>query len=599
MAQKVSLDFLKETITSKRRRLELLKQKEAMYGFLETPTHILIDIENLEKEIEADEAALRQLQASATDAPVPAGAVKWLPIVFAVTGLVLLTALGIGLAQNSDNPPATAAITPLPNIGLNIVVAEFTPVTGAPLLNPDDGRNLRDTLVAAMEAALADLPEWAQPGKVRPIEAIPDFEPAAREAGAAQLARAHHAVIVLYGRIAPQANGVYLVYPEFYIAPNAQGFDYGAEIVGATQFGEPVQFLPPFNASERAGVNARLQARIEALQQVVRGLSDFGLQHDDAAYLAFNTALNRLRESSPDESGQEVIHLLLGAVKLREFRRFSGLSLDPNMPVDANLAEAARKQAALHFSDGLALNPGYARLNLGLGGIALAQAIQLIPADQPWPETIVSRLEDARYFYANALPAPDEQSPYGYVSAKAQFGVAQAQLGLYEYYQQQARQAEDPTASRQLARNAYTKAETGLQQVVSAYQEAGQPAQLLEIAGQAQALLGKLALLEARYLTAAGQTESAQSLFKQTLLACDAAYPLLESNEQDGSRLAVYYHAKCLDWQAEAYLRGQPPNPTASAGACATAVPLGLNSGVLRANELTCSYLQLIGDEAK
>ncbi|GAB4443839.1 MAG: hypothetical protein Kow0031_26160 [Anaerolineae bacterium] len=630
MAHENNIDHVENLIDTKAQRLQIQREKEAFFG-PNTPPEILMEIRNLEGELQklqalrADlrrqrEARLSSRERQPDEAEKPAASpakpprpalptpAKWAIAAAAAVAVVLLVMLfPTPPAETDATPHATAlpspaeaagqlvtdtpAVTPtltgepMPKNGFNIAVAEFTSVTGDPLLNPDDGTDLQETLVAAMKATQARLPSFQQLGEVRPVPAIPGTDPQSREDNAALVAETLRATVVVYGRIAPAQGGGYQVYPALYVPPSTQGFDYGAEIVGATQFGEPVQFWPPLAAPEMADVNAHLQARIEALQHVVLGLSHFGIRQDELAYAEYNLALNRLRESAPDESGQEVLHLLLGAVKLREFQRFGGVSLEPDVTLNPTLAEQARQQADSHFSDGLLANPHYDRLNLGLGAVALAQAIQQMPASGPWPDTIYTRLVDALDFYSAALAAPDEQSPSGYVPVKAHFGVAQAHLGLYSYYMKQVDGLPD---SRELALKSHKAAETNLQQVLSAYREVKQPAQLLELAGQAQSLLARLALSEAAYFEDAGQPDAAQPLWRQTLLACEEALPLLTAAEQDDSRLAVYYHAQCLDWQAVAYSRIQPPDPAAAANACATAVPLGINSGALQPHQFSC-----------
>jgi len=60
-----SIDALKEQITLKNRHLQMLKRREAIEG-IKTDPGVLIQIEDLEKEIRQLEAELQQLQAEAT-----------------------------------------------------------------------------------------------------------------------------------------------------------------------------------------------------------------------------------------------------------------------------------------------------------------------------------------------------------------------------------------------------------------------------------------------------------------------------------------------------------------------------------------------------
>ena len=608
---------MKKIIKRDKRRLQLLKEQAAIRG-LNTPPEITIEIEDLEQKIPKKQDRLQQLKAGHSapadgeittkdDATRPATSIRRkksrLPGILLIVavgiglGLVIAGGIGFGVINSGDiveSPPAAAVITPtivpMAAHGVNIAVAEFTSPGGSPLLQPEDSQRLRDALVAAMEAALNDLSPSQRRGEVRPIDPVSGDNPAAREANVAHLAQTHNATIVLYGQIAPQAGGIYLVYPEFYVTPGEQGFDYGAEIIGPTEFGGRVQFLPPLDAPQVVDINAELKARVEALQAVIQGLANFGEKKDAAAFGAFQEARTVLLDSG-FESGLEVIQLLLGAVKLREYRRFSGLELEPDIATDSAKAENALYEAELAFGEGLEVDRNYARLNLGMGGIALAQAGRMITETNPWPATLLSRLAEARNWYSKALPAHDEQSPHGYVPLKAQFGVAQTYFAEYGYYQQQAAQAGDKSTAdtkRQLAHRAYQKAETGFKSVVAGYRETGRPPQLAELAGQAQALLGKLALFEAVYLDQSHQPEAAQKLYRETIVACDDAFQILEGDDLKRSRSAVYYRVGCYDWQAVAYARQQPPEPNAADAACTMAMSLSRDSAVQSLEALNC-----------
>ncbi len=63
-------DNLKKLITSKNRRLQKLKEQEAVYGISSDP-HILIEIEDIETELEKLQTELTMLEAGATYRPSP------------------------------------------------------------------------------------------------------------------------------------------------------------------------------------------------------------------------------------------------------------------------------------------------------------------------------------------------------------------------------------------------------------------------------------------------------------------------------------------------------------------------------------------------
>jgi uncharacterized protein YukE len=602
---------MQNILKAKTRELRILQDQAAKFGDY-TPPYITTGIEDLQDELAQIRVELKRLKELGDDYPTVTldaslppprptiGWVKTLPVILAVAGLVVVAALGAVFASTRNNarelsPAVTVTVMlppalepPMSTAGVNIAVAEFTPLTGDSLLSTEDGRQLRDDLVTVMQTTLDRMDSSLRPGEVRPTTAITGTDPATREANVEKLAQALNATIVLYGRIAPQANGIYLVYPEFYVSPAEKGFDYGAEIIGSTEFGRPVQFSPPLNAPELAEVNAELKARIEALKDVVKGLAHFGVKQDTEAYQSFQSAQEAMRGYS---SGQEVIQLLLGAVKLREYRRFSGQELEEGTVPDLAQAKEARKQAESHFAQGLALDHTYARLNLGMGGIALAQATELIsPTSAIWPDDILGRLVDARFWYGQALTASDEQSPFGYVPVKAQLGVSKTYLGEYRYYlqkMQQAIQAQDaPVADnfRQLAQNAYSKAVTGFKQVVSGYNEAYQPSELVELAGSAQAMLAELELIQADYLERTGRPD--ENLYRQTLADCNDAHETLGAEELKKSRLALYYRVTCYNLQAHAFARLD--DPVAAKNACNQALVFN-KSNVLPVEQLTCN----------
>jgi tetratricopeptide (TPR) repeat protein len=482
----------------------------------------------------------------------------------------------------------------MPETGLNIAVAEFTSVTGDPLLKPDDGFNLQQALVAAMEAVRADLPAVLRTGEVRAVAAVSATDPALREAEVAQLAETLNATIVLYGSITPQENGVYRVDPQFYIPPDAAGFAGFDEVVGPTELGGPVQFKPPLNQPSLATLNAELNTRIEALKSIVEGLALLDAARTDEAYQRFETARNAL-ESADYSSGLEVIQLMLGAVKLSQYRTASGLDL--TIPADAAAAAPLLAQAETDFGRGLLFDPGYARLFLGLGAVALAQTNQQLFAAGVAPEAVQSRIVDARDWYSRALPVQTEQSPRGYVAIKARFGVAQTYLAEYQHAIQQYNQAlkAQDNAGRETAATtavaAREKAGENLQQVVSAYREAGQPGRLALLAGQAQALLGKLAFDEAFYWQATGQPEQAALLFAQVAVECNAAQAILEQPDLAKNLVALNLRARCFDWQAVANLNSATANPATARSVCDAAHRLGVLSGALAEESLLCLKL--------
>lgn len=363
--------------------------------------------------------------------------------------------------------PTPTPITPMPDGFTNIAVAQFAEIDATGQLTVTQAsQELSEWLFVAIQDQLNQFPDlnafYRGPQEIGPVTGVDQDE---RAANAEQKATEHNATILLYG-LAQPTDGQYQAWPEFYVS--RAGFGYGAEIAGADRLGAPVTFTLPLldDPLEASQANQDLKARRQVLQYVVIGLAYYYLGQADRAYNAFDQAL--FVPGWPAGQGQEVIHMLKGAARLRTY--------GAKAPTDRR--ERALREANEAFATAYALEPGYARAHLGLAAVALAQAELICPQGQPCPEKDLSglreKLEEAAAWYSASLAAPD-QAPSSYVPVKADYGLGQVYLLGYWHNLWPADAAKDY-----------------FQRVVDAAQANPTP-DLRWFAGNAQAYLGLLA----------------------------------------------------------------------------------------------------------
>ncbi|MBI1880288.1 MAG: CHAT domain-containing protein [Chloroflexi bacterium] len=388
--------------------------------------------------------------------PEPPSVARRLAKVTAVmAGLLLIVALLSSLAYY------IWFLLPMPDSGFNIAVAQFSmadETTGALTVTPES-KELSNWLFAAIEKEANQLPaalrvEIRAPSRVNPIRG-----------NAAEMAEQLNATLLIYGLIT-QHNGSYSVQPEFYVLPQ-ESFTYGSEVAGPERLGQPVPFnLPLDDPGVLFGLNEKLNARIQALQNLVSGLAYFYVNHYDEASAKFQQAA--AVEGWEEDEGQEVAYLLMGAAKLRVYG-------DPKTDLDQRTQ--ALNQALEAFRHASELNPDYARSYLGLGTITLQQATVLNPN---WPDHLdTAKLIEAESWYSKSLSAAD-QPALAYVPIKAAFGLGQVQRLQYEYG---------------LSERSGKQARNFFEEVIAAYNTDKSPV-LIWFAGHAYADLGRLAGLD-------------------------------------------------------------------------------------------------------
>lgn len=241
-----------------------------------------------------------------------------------------------------------------------------------------------------------------EPAQAGPISGS---DPLIRAANAEKIAPAKNMSLLIYGVIRPTAEG-YQLEPEFYISP--EGFTYAPELLGPNKFGRAILVRSELlnNPSNRA-IAAELdtQLEVESFQQLILGLADFYDGEYNQAYLKFALAADIIAED-------EVIYLLMGAAKLRAY--------GPGLPEGESLLLAASKA----FSRAAQINPNYARSYLGLGAVAMQQAVRPDPVDE-------AELTQAERWYQVGLNLPD-QPPSAHIPIKSYYGLGQVYWYRYQ-----------------------------------------------------------------------------------------------------------------------------------------------------------------------
>ncbi len=363
--------------------------------------------------------------------------------------------------------PTPAPVTPMPNGFFNIAMAQFAEIDSTGHVTATQAsRELSDWLYVAIQDQLNQFPDlsanYRGPQEIGTIAGLDANE---RAVNAEQTAELHNANILIYG-LAQSSDGRYQAEPQFYVSYD--GFGSGAEIAGSNRLGSPVTFTLPLlsNPSETSQRNRELKARRQVLQNVVAGLIYYYQGQYDRAWNQFDQAL--YVPGWPDGQGQEVVYLLQGAARLRTY----------GAAAPAEQREKVLREANEAFARAYALRPDYARAQLGLGAIALAQAELTCPkttaCSEPALQSMREKLAEALTWYTASITAGD-QLQSSHVPVKAAFGLGQVYLAGYKRDMWPADQARDH-----------------LQQVVDFYNTNPAP-DLRWFAGHAQATLGWLA----------------------------------------------------------------------------------------------------------
>jgi tetratricopeptide (TPR) repeat protein len=352
-------------------------------------------------------------------------------------------------------------IPPMGN-GFNLAVAEFAVQDeNGRYKSTEEGKQFSDALYRTMESEFTNinLPgalqvELRQPEKIGVVAGNTSDE---RMNNARKLAEKNNTTILVYGVIDRDEQG-YKAEPAFYV--NNLGFDYGGEVAGPLRLGLPLLVNLGSDVPSQFEQNTILNARIRALQNLVRGLSYFYIQQYDLAADFFQQAVDE--SAWKDNEGKEVAYTLLGAAWLRSFL----VSSQDKTPIE---------RARPPFETAVAINPQYARGYLGLGSVVIQQADR---QSEQVGKQVAPLIWEGRDWLLTAQSAKDKPST-AFVDTKSAYelGLAQAlgsRLGIQGLSAEEARRF--------------------FEQVLQDYDRYGQPAGLVWYADLARYYLGRLAL---------------------------------------------------------------------------------------------------------
>lgn len=339
--------------------------------------------------------------------------------------------------------------------GFNIAVAEFVVLDDT--VPPATGAEFSDWLFNAIEREMEQLPPALSVNTRGPGDTgiVKGEDPETRNRRACALADKHNATILIYGTVTEVDNDLQIQL-EFCVPHGS--FDYGSEVAGPEQLGQPIPVDMQLSPEDRFNLNGVLNARTQALRHIVTGLANFYIRR-------FEEAADHFQDAADIEDwhqGREVAFLLLGAARLRGYDQITN-------PEPLAEAEAAFRQA-------YKMNENYARSYLGLGAVARAQAAVLNETRTGIVAVDADKLREAGDWYTDSLEAA-EQPALAYIPVKAAHGLGQVHLLGFEH--------NVPGWSGQ-------EAERLFDEVIAAYEAEPVP-ELAWFAAHAHALSGRLA----------------------------------------------------------------------------------------------------------
>lgn len=198
----------------------------------------------------------------------------------------------------------------------------------------------------------------ADPAKNRAIGVVPGDTAQARQEAAAELARTLNAHMVIFGNVTTgeQAPGLDL---EFYLSPLASKDEF-ATITGGHSLGKTILLPASFNMEDpqiRIGVKeTRLGPRGRAVFWLTVGLTQQLFGRSAQALQTFAQAEQALADW-PESDGKEILYFFLGREHL--------------ILGDVDAAQG-------YFEKAVAVNPGYARAQVGLGSVFARRARETV-----------------------------------------------------------------------------------------------------------------------------------------------------------------------------------------------------------------------------
>lgn len=350
----------------------------------------------------------------------------------------------------------------------------------------------------------------------------------------AEFAISLNADVLLYGELRPADEDRWTVYPKFYLTDGVVGRAY--ELQGEHRLGAGIDYRLRSTASRR-DVNTSLRMRLEALSQMLLGLSYMAFGENEG-YARSSEVFQSIVEDTEwgqqtNGTGQEVLYLFLGNSYLGQ--SFVTDDIKPER-------EEFLIQARTAFSSAISLDPMYARSYNGLGSTLFQLArptAEEFDCDWDW-----GLLNQAAQQYETAVDLPEEDKPpSGQVDYRANFGLGRAALfqGM----------CQDP-AKWENARGYY-------EYVIDEFQKMKEPIpHLVDIVAYAHADLGVINLIEADEIQQTGAVElvgEAAGLLEQSISHYGRSVALTrQSGTEDGEKHALeimpyYLTALCIGGQ--------------------------------------------------
>lgn len=364
----------------------------------------------------------------------------------------------------------------------NVAMLEFSMVDEAGRrTGGEDGRKVAQDLYRRLTASIDELnlPLSYDLGSAPYPCPIRGDSPEEIAKEAEQFAHKVRADILIYGLIID--HGEYgEINPEFYV--NYEGFLQGIEVVGEHQIGKPLRVdLPIQEADLELGRNKALKARNTALVNLVIGLAEYSLDDYDAALEHFKAA--EAEAGWLKSQGKEIVYLMIGNAYMSMADQVFIL---PEEAQDET-RNAFLDQAQAAYEQALAINPQYARGQLGMASILYLWALG--PLDGG--EYDLGMLNQAEQQYSDLLSWSDIPVS-AHIPAKVHFGLGQIYMVRGDYALKVMKENDSGRLPAGLipAEEAFSRAAEEFEQVID-LRESGEVA-LDDLASQAYARLGMI-----------------------------------------------------------------------------------------------------------
>lgn len=288
----------------------------------------------------------------------------------------------------------------------NIAIAEFS--TEAKSISRDEAFLITEQFARKLEGEIHDSGNLLSIVVAGPSEVGFISPPSNRITfySIGNVAKRLNAQVLLYGKIVEQNNVAYLIPSVYLSTENAYELD---DLVGDFQLGAPI----PIIGSEQDTIPSQIELNLEFTNRAAL-ISDLAQGIGDFFYANYSGAIDHFTRANSDEywpqdKGRELVYLLLGNAAIRQG--------------DWVLAETALQRA-------LAINPGYSRAMISLGGLRYTQSMK----DASQENFLVDEdlIQEAIDWHLRAQQA--NTNPFrANIEAKINFGLGQ--LFLLQYLQ--------------------------------------------------------------------------------------------------------------------------------------------------------------------